>query len=99
LTKNGIAFNADRMRVKGSAYLRRGFQAEGKISFVSVSVGGQLHWWDVQNPEMVTLDLRSTTVKTLWDEKQSWPPKNNILLQGFAYEELFHRAPANAEDR
>jgi sRNA-binding regulator protein Hfq len=95
----GKALNADLAKFAGVVYLRDGFKAEGNVSLAVAEIGKHLQWWGVRSPEKVTLDLRSARAKTLWDEKASWPPKGQLYLQGFVYEELFHRAPAGAEDR
>jgi sRNA-binding regulator protein Hfq len=93
------ALGADRIKVEGGIFFRGGFEAEGIVSLGSAEIGKHLQWRSVRNPEKATLNLRSARVKTLWDEKASWPPKGQLYLQGFVYEELYHKAPATAKDR
>ncbi len=93
------ALSADGAKIEGSVFMRDGLKADGTICFNGAEIGGQFQWRRVRNPEKLTLDLRSARLKTLCDEKASWPPKNQLYLQGFVYEELHHQAPASAEDR
>ncbi|MCX6907065.1 MAG: hypothetical protein NTY01_03370 [Verrucomicrobia bacterium] len=93
------AISADGLKVEGGVFFRDGFKAEGRISLVAAEIGGHLQWMGVQSPKTATLDLRSAKVKTFLDEQTSWPPKGQLYLQGFVYEQLDHQAPASAEDR
>ena len=96
---SGDALMADNIKVERDVYLRSGCKVKGRVSFLNADIGRHFQWLGISKPENATLDVRSARVKTLWDEKQSWPPKDQISLQGFVYEELFHSAPSNSEDR
>ncbi|MFN2622536.1 MAG: hypothetical protein ABR611_06790 [Chthoniobacterales bacterium] len=96
---HGYALVADNMKVERDIYLRGGCKLKGRASFVNTDVGRHFQWRDVCTPEKTILDLRSAKIKTLWDDKKSWPRKDQILLQGFVYEELFHSSPSDSVDR
>jgi hypothetical protein len=79
--------------------LNRGFEADGKLTFISASVARHIQWWGVKSPEKAIFDLRSTKVGTLWDEKKSWPQAGNLFINGFVYDEIHHFAPTDAKSR
>lgn len=104
------ALSLNRLKVDGSVFLDKNFRAVGEVRLVNATVGGYLHWKNVSSPENVTLDLRSTRVGTLWDDKKSWPDlrdddvrswgtRGRLLLHGFVYDEIDDRAPTDARTR
>jgi hypothetical protein len=99
INENGRAIIADGMDVKGSVYLRDGFKAEGEVSFAGAIVGGYFIWTDVSLTEKTVLNLQNAKAGVLWDEKNSWPRKNNLFLDGFVYENIYDDAPKDAKSR
>ena len=95
----GYALLADDLNIKGSAYLHNGFQADGVVSLGGATIDRSFAWTDVNSPEKATLDLRSATVGTLWDDQDSWPDEGRLLLHGLVYKEIDDDAPRDAESR
>lgn len=96
---HGNALSADALEVRGNVFLRKGFEAKGVVSLVGVAINGYLVWTRVVSPELVTLDLRSARIGTLWDEKESWPQEGSLFLHGLEYGEIDDESPADAESR
>jgi len=82
---SGIAFNADKMNVKGSVYFREGFRADGLVVLNDAHIESDLEWWGVTNPAETRVDLTNASVGTLVDDLQSWPPAGRLTLDGFTY--------------
>jgi len=53
----------------------------------------------VKSSSKLRLDLRSAKIGTLWDDKQSWPDKGKIHLDGFIYDKIYEKAPLDPESR
>lgn len=51
-------------------------------------LSGDMFWMDIQEPKEAILDLTGASVKTLRDDRESWPVPEHLFLDGFAYEEL-----------
>jgi sRNA-binding regulator protein Hfq len=99
INPNGNALNADDIDVKGNVYFRDNFQAEGNVNLVSAVINKYFVWKDVNSPKDVTLDLRSASIGVLYDEANSWPDPNRLLLHGLVYNEIDDDAPRNAKSR
>jgi sRNA-binding regulator protein Hfq len=99
INDGGDAIIASGMKVKGSVYMRNGFKAEGEVSLASTTIDRFFQWRDVNSPEGVTLDLRSASVGTLWDDANSWPDQDKLFLNNFEYREIFDEAPRDAKSR
>ncbi len=97
--KGGMALNADGLKVERDVFMRNGFRAEGKVYLCGATIGGAFVWTDVASPPEVTLDLRSATVGTLWDDQKSWPEKGRLFLHGLVYGEIEGDAPRDAKTR
>ena len=95
---NSFALLADGIKINGSLLLRNGFEANGKLSFISAYVARHFQLRDANLPEII-LDLCSAKVGTFWDEEKSWPKAGNLLLNGFVYDEIHHFAPTDAKTR
>ena len=54
---------------------------------------------DIVQPDLMTLDLRSATIGTLWDEKKSWPQKDKLNLSGLVYDAIHEEAPRDSKRR
>lgn len=45
------------------------------------------------------LDLRFAKIRMLWDEKNSWPEQNKLLLDGLFYQRIFEQEKLNPRER
>jgi hypothetical protein len=56
-------------------------------------------WWTgIQEPQEAILDLTGATVKSLHDDRESWPSPKHLTLDGLAYEELvLHERPTKEQ--
>jgi len=97
--EDGYAILADGMRINGSLKMSDGFHAKGKVSLIGVNIIGQLTWYNIVNPDELELNLQSAKVKTLCDDKKSWPASGNLILQGFEYEIISDRSPLDYDSR
>jgi sRNA-binding regulator protein Hfq len=96
---NAFALDAEQAKIEGSVFLRKGFEADGQVSFAIAYITRSFQWRSVKSPEKAILDLRSARVGTLWDDKTSWPRVGNLFLDNFVYDEIYSDAPAKAESR
>jgi sRNA-binding regulator protein Hfq len=99
INKRGYAISASSMKVKGHVYMSGGFKAESLVDLSTTTIDGGLLWGDVNSPEGVILDLRSAKVGVLWDDKDSWPEEGKLFLHGLVYDEIYGKAPRDAESR
>jgi len=99
INHNGTAINGDSLKITGNIFFRKGFKAEGKVNLVNAEIGGVLQWSGVESPEKIVLDLRFASVKTLWDEPNSWPTKGRLFLNEFKYDEIGDDAPKDYKTR
>ena len=49
---------------------------------------GDMWWMGIQEPQEATLHLPGASVKSLRDDRESWPAPGNLILDGLAYDEL-----------
>jgi hypothetical protein len=61
----------------------------GNMSLVSASIKGRIIWKDIGNPENARLILTGTSAGSILDDDRSWPPKGNLLLDGFVFDRIF----------
>jgi len=99
INPKGTALNADGLRVEGDIFLRNEFEAEGVVDFKGARISGYLVWKDALWPTKVTMDLRSATIGTLWDNKPTWPQSGRIFLHGLVYNEIYDLALLDIQDR
>jgi hypothetical protein len=99
VNEDGKAIWADGMDVKGNVFFREGVKVGGKVSLIGAKVGEHFSWIHVKLTEKTILDLRNARTGALWDDKQSWPAKGNLLLDGFVYENFGDYAPKDANSR
>lgn len=92
------ALNADGLKVEGNVFLGEGFECVGEIDFTRARLGS-LVFRPAVEPREATLDLRSATIGTFWDDPASWPAPGNLFLHGLTYGELFHKASTDPEQR
>jgi hypothetical protein len=99
INKGAIALSAISANFRSSVILREGFKAEGEVNLVDAEINGYFIWKDVNSPEGMTLDLRSASISTLYDDANSWPGKGKLFLHGLVYNEIDDEAPRDAESR
>ncbi len=99
INPTGYALLAEHLNIKGSAFLCRGFQADGVVSLMGATIDSYLIWRDVNSPDKATLDVRSATVGTLYDDAKSWPDEGKLFLHGLVYKEIHNDAPRDAKSR
>jgi hypothetical protein len=59
---------------------------------------GDMWWTGVQNSQEATLDLTGASMKSLHDDRESWPSPGHLILDGLAYEELApHERPSEGQ--
>lgn len=72
--------------VNGSKFVARQMKVRGTFS------------WSKISHKDVWLDLAHASVARLEDEKESWPAKSRLILDGFEYDRITH-GPADAQSR
>jgi hypothetical protein len=86
----GFALNAASCDVKGSVYFRKKnyqkVEIHGGVSFAFAMVARDFQWRDVSSPKMATLDLKYAKIRTLHNERRSWPKE--LILVGLVYEHI-----------
>jgi hypothetical protein len=61
---------------------------------------GDMWWTGVQESQEAILDLTGASVKSLHDDRESWPSPGHLTLDGLAYEELaLHERPSEEQVR
>ena len=58
------------------------------VACKDMRLNGDMLWMDIQEPKEAILDLTGASVKTLRDNRESWPLPEHLFLGGFAYDEL-----------
>ncbi len=96
---NGDSITAELLKVKGNVYFCKEFETQGIVYFNGAVIDGIFIWIDVKSPSKSKLDLRYAKIGTLWDDKQSWPDKGKIHLDGFVYNGIFEKAPLYPDAR
>ena len=71
----------------------------GELNLESATVKGALMLSDVVDPKGLQLTLTNASVGALADERASWPPLGNLLLDGFVYERFSGPAPKDHKSR
>jgi hypothetical protein len=54
----------------------------------NTTVKGDLQWTGIRDAKATTLCLNGATIKSLRDERESWPSPGGLRLDGLTYEEL-----------
>jgi len=99
LGHDGSAINAESIKIDQHVFLNKRFKAEGKVNLFNAEIGGTFVLLNVESPKKVTLDLRSATIGTLWDEQQSWPENGRYFLNGLTYSDIFDKSPKDVKTR
>jgi len=96
---NGNALSCDSVKVKKSVLLYKGFKADGIVRLVKAEIDGVFQWLAEDSPGKITLYLQSAVIGTLWDNKESWPRKGKLFLNGFKYDEIGDNSPTDSKSR
>jgi hypothetical protein len=66
----------------------------------NMTLKGDLQWTGIQDPKSTSLWLNGATIKSLRDERESWPSPGGLHLDGLQYEELtLHSVRTDADRR
>jgi sRNA-binding regulator protein Hfq len=71
----------------------------GALYCANMTLKGDLQWTGIQEPEKTSLWLNGATIKTLRDERESWPKPGRLHLDGLRYEELTLHSARTEIDR
>ena len=74
-------------------------EIDGKINFNASNIGRILGLAEIKHVQYSSLDLSFAKTHILDDSNQSWPDKDNLLLDGFEYERLSANAPNDVDFR
>jgi hypothetical protein len=66
---------------------------------LNMRLEGDLHWTSIRNPNKTTLCLNGARIGTLRDERESWPVKNGLRINGLTYQELTLQERKTEKDR
>ncbi len=64
-----------------------------EVSCTNVRVGGDFVWIGIQKSDRTWLNLTGTSLRNLRDDRNSWPLKGRLDLDGLTYEELTMQNP------
>lgn len=68
-----------------------------KVDCTNLCLSGDMFWMRIQKPREAFLILYGATLKNLYDDRESWPHSENLILDGLTYQELTHHGPPSAE--
>ena len=63
----------------------------------NMNVGGEVIWTSIQNPKEVQLNLAAASMHNLSDDKDSWPSRGNLVLDGLVYDALSLHPSSSAQ--
>jgi hypothetical protein len=84
--------------IRGSVLLSKNFIANGWVSFVGSKIGGTFVL-AVDNPNLMSIELRTARMSTIEDSKESWPKHGCLALDGLIYEKIAQGSPVNGAER
>lgn len=93
------ALNCYRITVENSVALSDGFKANGLVNMFGAHIRGVFQWKKIVDPKLAKLSLEDAVIGTIWDDKDSWPEKGNLSLQGFVYSNIHKKSPRDLDDR
>lgn len=99
INPNKMALNCYRITVENAVALSDGFKVDGLVNMSNAIIRGVLQWRNIDTPKLVKLNLEDAIVGTIWDDKDSWPEKGNLFLQGFVYGNIHKNSPRAFNDR
>ncbi len=65
----------------------------------NMTLKGDLQWTGIRKPHKTSLWLNGATIKSLRDERASWPKPGDLHLDGLRYEELILHTPRTDAER
>jgi hypothetical protein len=68
-----------------------------KVDCTNLRLSGDMFWMRIQKPGEAFLILSGATLKNLYDDRESWPHSENLILDGLTYQELTHHGPPSEE--
>jgi hypothetical protein len=66
---------------------------------LNMRLEGDLHWTGIRNSNKTVLCLNGARIGTLRDERESWPVKNGLRIDGLIYQELTLHEQKTDKDR
>lgn len=100
LTNQGRnALLADGCKVSGNVHLRDGFTADGTVDFGGAIVEDTFFWVGVTVLDTTVLRLESAKLGTLHGQKETWPKKGNLYVDGLVYNRIQDQTPTVGADR
>jgi hypothetical protein len=57
-----------------------------EVDAENAAISGIFFWGDIKQPEASVLDLRNASAGSIIDDRNSWPKRGNLLLDGFVYQ-------------
>lgn len=97
--QNGIALDAERIKIGGNIFFHKDFKCEGDVKLIGAVVGQYFLWSGIKSQETVSLNLQHAKVGAIMDELKSWPENGKLLLDGFVYDNIYHKSPISAKER
>lgn len=97
--RGGDALLADGCKVNGNVSLRDGFTADGTVDFGGAIVEDTFFWVGVTVLNTTILKLESAKFGTLHGQKETWPEKGNLYLDGLVYTRIQDQTPTVGADR
>lgn len=67
-----------------------------KVDCTNLRLSGDMFWMRIQKPGEAFLILSGATLRNLYDDRESWPHAENLILDGLTYQELTHHGPPSA---
>ncbi len=92
------AINAYRLKVKSSVLFRKNVKIIGEVRFHGASIE-DMYWTGITSTREVKLNLESAKISTLFDDANSWPEKDNLVLRGLTYDEINEGGSLTVQDR
>lgn len=66
---------------------------------LNMRLEGDLYWTGIRNPDKTNLCLNGARIGTLRDERESWPARNGLRIDGLTYQELTLHEQKTGDER
>lgn len=99
ISPNGFSLIAQGTEIKRSVYLSNSFQAIGIVHFVNAKINDVFELKKICNLSQMSLNLRYASIRTLADQKDGWPKKDNLILEGLVYDKIDRDSPIDSQSR
>ncbi|WP_320017781.1 hypothetical protein [Labilibaculum manganireducens] len=106
---NGIAIKGSRMMVDGTVFfdaykddentVGKNIRIDGIVDFKGAEITKSFKLKSVEKTDNYKLNLTNAFIHTLEDENTGWPPKGNLILDGFIFENISNESPRKHEER